>query len=89
MEHQSKIKWEDFVVQHNIDIKMLDENIKYKIELFEEIWLRYETTDENNITTIFDIEARLFKLDEVILKELQGNKEKVQLKKNRKKRNIS
>jgi len=69
---EDNVKWEDFVNEHKINVQELPENVKHKIEVFEETFSDYEATDEDEETAIRDLEAKLMALDNGILSDLQS-----------------
>ena len=69
---EDNVKWEDFVIEHKIDARELPENVKHKIEVFEETYSEYESTEEDDEIAIRDLEAKLMALDNGILSDLQS-----------------
>jgi hypothetical protein len=65
-------KWEVFVKEHKIKIEELPENVQHKIDVFEETYSEYESTDDEEETLIRDLEAKLMAMDNGILSELQS-----------------
>ena len=66
------VKWEQFVNDNDIDVQELPENVKHKIEVFEETYSEYEGTDDEDETALRDLEAKLNALDNGILSDLQS-----------------
>lgn len=69
---EDNVKWEDFVKKHKIKVEELPENVKHKIELFEETFSDYEATDDEEENQIRELEAKLMAMDNGILSELQS-----------------
>lgn len=69
---EDNVKWEDFVIEHKIDARELPENVKHKIEVFEETYSEYEATDEDDETAIRDLELSLTTMDNGILNDLEA-----------------
>lgn len=71
---EDTIKWEEFIDEHNIDIKDLPENVQHKIDKFEETYAEYEQTDDEHEES--ELEARLTAMDNGIVSDLQSFVEK-------------
>lgn len=69
---EDNVKWEEFVDEHDINVKELPENVQHKIEVFEETYSEYESTDDEEETALRDLEAKLMALDNGILSDLQS-----------------
>lgn len=69
---EDNVKWEEFVDEHDINVQELPENVKHKIEVFEETYSEYEGTDDEDETALRDLEAKLNALDNGILSDLQS-----------------
>jgi hypothetical protein len=69
---EDNVKWEEFVDEHDINVKELPENVQHKIEVFEETYSEYESTDDEEETALRDLEAKLNALDNGILSDLQS-----------------
>jgi len=69
---EDNVKWEEFVDEHGINVKQLPDNVKHKIEIFEETFSDYEATDDEDETALRDFEAKLNALDNGILSDLQS-----------------
>ena len=69
---EDNVKWEEFAMEHKIDARELPENVKHKIEIFEETYSDYEATDDEDETALRDFEAKLNALDNGILSDLQS-----------------
>lgn len=69
---EDNVKWEEFVEEHKIDVRELPDNVKHKIEVFEETYSEYESTDDEEETLIRDLEAKLMALDNGIVSDLQS-----------------
>jgi hypothetical protein len=73
---EDNVKWEEFVNEHDINVEELPDNVKHKIEIFEETFSDYEATDDEDETALRDFEAKLNALDNGILSDLQSFIEK-------------
>lgn len=69
---EENVKWEEFVDEHDIDVRELPENVKHKIEKFEELYEEYESTDDDDENKLTDLEARLMAMDNGIVSDLQS-----------------
>jgi hypothetical protein len=69
---EDNVKWEEFVEEHKINVRELPDNVKHKIEVFEETYSEYEGTDDDEETALRDLEAKLMALDNGILSDLQS-----------------
>jgi hypothetical protein len=69
---EESVKWEEFVSEHNIDVRELPENVQHKIEKFEETYQEYEQTDDNEETKLRDLEAKLMAMDNGIVSDLES-----------------
>ena len=69
---EESVKWEEFVSEHNIDVRELPDNVKHKIENFEETYQEYEATDDNEETKLRDLEAKLMAMDNGIVSDLES-----------------
>lgn len=69
---EENVKWEEFVDEHDIDVRELPENVKHKIEKFEELYEEYESTDDEDENKLTDLEARLMAMDNGIVSDLQS-----------------
>ena len=69
---EESVKWEDFVMEHKIDARELPDNVKHKIEKFEETYEEYEATDDNEETKLRDLEAKLMAMDNGIVSDLES-----------------
>jgi len=69
---EDNVKWEEFVKEHKIKVQELPENVQHKIDVFEETYSEYESTDDEEETLIRDLEAKLMAMDNGILSELQS-----------------
>ena len=73
---EESVKWEEFAMEHKIDARELPESVQHKIEKFEETYQEYEKTDDNEETTLRDLEAKLMALDNGIVSDLESFVEK-------------
>lgn len=69
---EENVKWEEFVDEHDIDVRELPENVKHKIEKFEELYEEYEGTDDDDENKLTDLEARIMAMDNGIVSDLQS-----------------
>jgi hypothetical protein len=69
---EENVKWEDFVKKNKISIKQLPESVQHKIEVFNDTFDEYEEEDDENETSLRDLEARLMALDNGILSDLES-----------------
>ena len=69
---EESVKWEEFISEHNIDVRELPDNVKHKIEKFEETYEEYEATDDNEETKLRDLEAKLMAMDNGIVSDLES-----------------
>lgn len=73
---EENVKWEEFLSEHNINVKELPENVQHKIEKFEETYEEYDKADDNDETILRDLEAKLMALDNGIVSDLESFVEK-------------
>ena len=71
---EDNCKWEEFIDEHNIDIKDLPENVQHKIDKYEETFAEYEKTDDEHLEG--DLELALTTMDNGIVSDLQSFVEK-------------
>jgi hypothetical protein len=69
---EENVKWEEFVDEHDIDVRELPDNVKHKIEKFEELYEEYEGTDDDDENKLTDLEARIMAMDNGIVSDLQS-----------------
>jgi len=65
-------KWEDFIEEHDIDVRELPDNLKHKIEKFEEMYEEYEAIDDDDDSALRNYEVKLTASDNGIMLDLQA-----------------
>jgi len=68
---EQSVKWEDFLEANRINPKSLPDNVKHKIDVFEQTFEQYEETDDDDDDALRTLEARLSAMDNGILSDLQ------------------
>lgn len=67
---EENVKWEEFVDEHDIDVRELPENVQHKIDKFEETYAEYEQAEDEHLEG--ELEARLMAMDNGIVNDLQS-----------------
>lgn len=68
---EQSVKWEDFLEANRINPNSLPDNVKHKIDVFEQTFEQYEETDDDDDDALRTLEARLSAMDNGILSDLQ------------------
>lgn len=67
---EDNCKWEEFMDEHDIDVRELPENVQHKIDKYEETFTEYEQTDDEHLES--ELELSLTTMDNGIMNDLQS-----------------